>query len=145
MIYFTLYCLLVIKELLEKFGGFQFGTTIEFGTSMGPAAIAPPAPLPAALLCFALLFQIILCAYADDLITCGSVLKLQNAADNIRLHSHEVKYGSGSGQQSVTGMAHSDDVNSHWQILGCKWRRKRYRRSTIYMEKFNKKGKAERE
>nr|CAD2193629.1 unnamed protein product [Meloidogyne enterolobii] len=54
----------------------------------------------------------------DDPITCGTVLKLQNAADNIRLHSHEIKYGSGSGQQSVTGMTHSDDVNSHWQILG---------------------------
>jgi len=53
----------------------------------------------------------------DDPVTCGSVLKLQNVADPIRLHSHEVKYGSGSGQQSVTGMANSDDVNSHWQIL----------------------------
>ena len=54
----------------------------------------------------------------DEPITCGSVLKLQNAADNIRLHSHEVKYGSGSGQQSITGTVQSDDVNSHWQILG---------------------------
>jgi dolichyl-phosphate-mannose--protein O-mannosyl transferase len=57
----------------------------------------------------------------DDPVTCGSVLKLQNVADPIRLHSHEVKYGSGSGQQSVTGMANSDDVNSHWQILARKY------------------------
>lgn len=32
-------------------------------------------------------------------ITCGSVLKLVNPKHNVRLHSHEVKYGSGSGQQ----------------------------------------------
>ena len=31
--------------------------------------------------------------------TCGSVLKLASAESNIRLHSHDVKYGSGSGQQ----------------------------------------------
>uniref|UniRef100_T1JA52 MIR domain-containing protein n=1 Tax=Strigamia maritima TaxID=126957 RepID=T1JA52_STRMM len=34
----------------------------------------------------------------------------------IRLHSHEVKYGSGSGQQSVTGVDAMDDVNSNWVI-----------------------------
>lgn len=32
-------------------------------------------------------------------VTCGSVLKLHNPKHNVRLHSHEVKYGSGSGQQ----------------------------------------------
>lgn len=32
-------------------------------------------------------------------VTCGSVLKLLNPKHNVRLHSHEVKYGSGSGQQ----------------------------------------------
>lgn len=32
-------------------------------------------------------------------VTCGSVLKLASAESNIRLHSHDVKYGSGSGQQ----------------------------------------------
>ena len=53
-----------------------------------------------------------------DLITCGSVLKLQNVQEKVRLHSHDVKYGSGSGQQSVTGMPNSYDLNSHWQILG---------------------------
>uniref|UniRef100_F1L0D9 Stromal cell-derived factor 2 n=1 Tax=Ascaris suum TaxID=6253 RepID=F1L0D9_ASCSU len=56
--------------------------------------------------------------YADDgYVTCGSVIKLRNNNDGLRLHSHDVKYGSGSGQQSVTGMMETDDVNSHWQIL----------------------------
>ena len=32
-------------------------------------------------------------------VTCGSVLKLKNPRQDIRLHSHDVKYGSGSGQQ----------------------------------------------
>ena len=32
-------------------------------------------------------------------VTCGSVLKLLNLRNNVRLHSHDVKYGSGSGQQ----------------------------------------------
>uniref|UniRef100_A0AC34RCH1 MIR domain-containing protein n=2 Tax=Panagrolaimus sp. JU765 TaxID=591449 RepID=A0AC34RCH1_9BILA len=54
----------------------------------------------------------------DDVVTCGSVIKLVNAQSKARLHSHDVKYGSGSGQQSITGMTNSDDVNSHWQILG---------------------------
>ena len=36
----------------------------------------------------------------------------------MRLHSHDVKYGSGSGQQSVTAVPNKDDHNSHWQIVG---------------------------
>ena len=32
-------------------------------------------------------------------VTCGSAIKLANVEYNIRLHSHDVKYGSGSGQQ----------------------------------------------
>ena len=31
--------------------------------------------------------------------TCGSVLKIANVDSSDRLHSHDVKYGSGSGQQ----------------------------------------------
>ncbi|KAI6183266.1 MIR domain containing protein [Aphelenchoides bicaudatus] len=54
----------------------------------------------------------------DPSITCTSVLKLSNVQDKSRLHSHDVKYGSGSQQQSVTGTNNFDDVNSHWQILG---------------------------
>ena len=49
-------------------------------------------------------------------VTCGSVLKLMNVNSGIRLHSHDIKYGSGSGQQSVTGTDKQEDVNSYWQI-----------------------------
>ena len=34
-----------------------------------------------------------------NFVTCGSVLKLQHVQLGVRLHSHEVNYGSGSGQQ----------------------------------------------
>ncbi|KAF3851633.1 hypothetical protein F7725_013405 [Dissostichus mawsoni] len=51
-------------------------------------------------------------------VTCGSLLKLLNTRHNVRLHSHDVKYGSGSGQQSVTGVEIADDANSYWQIRG---------------------------
>uniref|UniRef100_A0A8C5MP73 Stromal cell derived factor 2 like 1 n=1 Tax=Leptobrachium leishanense TaxID=445787 RepID=A0A8C5MP73_9ANUR len=53
-----------------------------------------------------------------EFVTCGSVVKLLNTRHNVRLHSHDVKYGSGSGQQSVTGVEASDDVNSYWRIRG---------------------------
>lgn len=53
-----------------------------------------------------------------EFITCGSALKLGNNVYDIRLHSHDVKYGSGSGQQSVTGMSDSLDANSYWQVSG---------------------------
>lgn len=36
----------------------------------------------------------------------------------MRLHSHEVQYGTGSGQQSVTGVPNADDANSYWQVRG---------------------------
>ena len=35
-----------------------------------------------------------------------------------RLHSHEVAYGSGSGQQSVTVKKSVDDNNSLWTVHG---------------------------
>ena len=35
-------------------------------------------------------------------VTCGSVLKIANVDSSDRLHSHDVKYGSGSGQQVCT-------------------------------------------
>lgn len=62
----------------------------------------------------------ILQSYAKivDHVTCGSVVKLSNEAKpKVRLHSHDVKYGSGSGQQSVTA-AENQDTNSYWSILG---------------------------
>ncbi|XP_044769277.1 stromal cell-derived factor 2-like protein 1 [Neomonachus schauinslandi] len=52
------------------------------------------------------------------LVTCGSVLKLFNTQHRVWLHSHDIKYGSGSGQQLVTGVEASDDANSYWQIRG---------------------------
>ncbi|XP_075424647.1 stromal cell-derived factor 2-like protein 1 [Ascaphus truei] len=55
---------------------------------------------------------------AAEYVTCGSVVKLLNTRHNVRLHSHDVKYGSGSGQQSVTGVETSDDANSYWTIRG---------------------------
>eukprot|EP00794_Sanderia_malayensis_P011805 gene11805-13028_t len=45
-------------------------------------------------------------------------MKLKNPRQNIRLHSHDVKYGSGSGQQSVTGTEGIEDHNSYWTVRG---------------------------
>ena len=56
-------------------------------------------------------------ASSDD-VTCGSVLKLINKSYGVRLHSHEVTYGSGSGQQSVTGFRGETDSNSYWWLKG---------------------------
>ncbi|KAI9304880.1 MIR motif-containing protein [Cunninghamella echinulata] len=49
-------------------------------------------------------------------VTCGSTVKLMNKATQYRLHSHGVSYGSGSGQQSVTGFVDRDDSNSFWLV-----------------------------
>jgi len=49
-------------------------------------------------------------------VTYGSIVKLFNQRQEARLHSHDVKYGSGSGQQSVTGSASPDDHNSYWVV-----------------------------
>eukprot|EP01123_Difflugia_compressa_P011993 TRINITY_DN4989_c0_g1_i1.p1 TRINITY_DN4989_c0_g1~~TRINITY_DN4989_c0_g1_i1.p1 ORF type:complete len:217 (-),score=46.03 TRINITY_DN4989_c0_g1_i1:27-677(-) len=51
-------------------------------------------------------------------VTCGSVIKLRSVASGFRLHSHQVTYGTGSGQQSVTGYSGSDDNNSFWVVKG---------------------------
>ncbi|XP_061817660.1 stromal cell-derived factor 2 [Nerophis lumbriciformis] len=51
-------------------------------------------------------------------VTCGSVVKLLNVKHNVRLHSHDVRYGSGSGQQSVTGVTGVEDANSYWSVRG---------------------------
>ncbi|OAF66435.1 hypothetical protein A3Q56_05843 [Intoshia linei] len=66
------------------------------------------------LIYFFLLFKNFKC---ND-ITYGSVLKLINLYYEVRLHSHEVKYGgTGSGQQSVTAISESDDHNSYWKVM----------------------------
>jgi dolichyl-phosphate-mannose--protein O-mannosyl transferase len=52
----------------------------------------------------------------EEHVTWGSTIKLLNTNANVRLHSHDVKYGSGSGQQSVTAKRDADDHQSYWQI-----------------------------
>ncbi|XP_030757077.1 stromal cell-derived factor 2 [Sitophilus oryzae] len=54
----------------------------------------------------------------QQFVTCGSVTKLMNTDYRVRLHSHDVKYGTGSGQQSVTATEVQEDINSHWLIKG---------------------------
>ncbi|KAK9666512.1 hypothetical protein RND81_14G190000 [Saponaria officinalis] len=49
-------------------------------------------------------------------VTYGSVIKLMHEKTKYRLHSHDVPYGSGSGQQSVTGFPNVDDSNSYWVV-----------------------------
>ncbi|KAH9612016.1 hypothetical protein KSS87_021511 [Heliosperma pusillum] len=49
-------------------------------------------------------------------VTYGSVIKLMHERSKFRLHSHDVPYGSGSGQQSVTGFPNVDDSNSYWVV-----------------------------
>jgi len=49
-------------------------------------------------------------------VTCGSIVKLANVASDYRLHSHEIRYGTGSGEQSVTGFPHGSDHNSYWVV-----------------------------
>ncbi|XP_039817563.1 stromal cell-derived factor 2-like protein [Panicum virgatum] len=49
-------------------------------------------------------------------ITYGSVIKLMHERTKFRLHSHDVPYGSGSGQQSVTSFPNVDDANSYWIV-----------------------------
>lgn len=49
-------------------------------------------------------------------ITYGSTIKLMHEKTKFRLHSHDVPYGSGSGQQSVTGFPGVEDANSYWIV-----------------------------
>src|SRR3989338_6359902 len=51
-----------------------------------------------------------------EMVTCGSIIKLKNLMTSGRLHSHNVNYGTGSKQQSVTGFPEADDANSLWII-----------------------------
>ncbi|XRB24489.1 stromal cell-derived factor 2-like protein [Pseudoscourfieldia marina] len=55
---------------------------------------------------------------SEVIVTCGSSVKLQHDRTKYRLHSHEVQYGSGSGQQSVTGYKDGDDSNDYWIVHG---------------------------
>jgi dolichyl-phosphate-mannose--protein O-mannosyl transferase len=42
-------------------------------------------------------------------VSCGSGIKLSHVPSGYRLHSHGINYGSGSGQQSVTGFEEGND------------------------------------
>ena len=82
------------------------------------------------LLSFGTKTTIIKSAFADDLlaqeaelekrVTCGSAVKLTHASTKAKLHSHGIGYGSGSGQQSVTGFPESNDPGGYWQVFGTK-------------------------
>jgi dolichyl-phosphate-mannose--protein O-mannosyl transferase len=49
--------------------------------------------------CLILIFLFNFSSCNQDAMTCGSTFKLVNQQSGDRLHSHDVKYGSGSGQQ----------------------------------------------
>ena len=53
---------------------------------------------------------------SEDPVTCGSVVKLMNMMGNANLHSHQIAWGSGSGQQSITASASSNDQGDLWII-----------------------------
>jgi len=55
----------------------------------------------------------------DEPVTFGSVIKLKHSSTGYFLHSHDVKWGSGSGQQSVTASKSNTDANSLWQLNKC--------------------------
>ena len=46
------------------------------------------------------------------------MVKLKHASSEYDLHSHEISYGSGSGQQSVTGYKDTSDAASLWAVKG---------------------------
>jgi len=52
------------------------------------------------------------------LVTCGSVLKLKSEKSKHLLHSLDVNYGSGSGQQAVIGTPTEDSAESLWLVRG---------------------------
>lgn len=56
--------------------------------------------------------------YKYEYVTCGSIIKLKSTYHKKYLHSQDVKYGTGSGQQSVTGYKSSTDAGSYWRIKG---------------------------
>ena len=49
-------------------------------------------------------------------ITLGSLMKIRHQNSGHLLHSHEISWGSGSKQQSVTAYPTLGDANSLWQL-----------------------------
>lgn len=46
----------------------------------------------------------------------GSSIKLEHVSSTHRLHSHDIPYGTGSQQQSVTAYPDGSDINSYWVV-----------------------------
>lgn len=67
---------------------------------------------------FLLAFPNLVCGEDPEIsvVTFGSTIKLQHTASSHRLHSHDVSYGTGSGQQSVTAVSDTGDANSFWIV-----------------------------
>jgi dolichyl-phosphate-mannose--protein O-mannosyl transferase len=65
------------------------------------------------IICFliALIASIIVKADEPRVMSCGSVIKLKHKETGHHLHSHEIAWGSGSGQQSVTGHGSANGKN----------------------------------
>ena len=49
-------------------------------------------------------------------LTYGSTFKLRHMMSGVRVHSSQVTYGMGSGQQAITGNPELDDVGSLWVV-----------------------------
>eukprot|EP01035_Chromulina_nebulosa_P017307 gene17307-22846_t len=63
------------------------------------------------------LFYTVNCNKFDSTpITCGSAVKLVNKETNYNLHSHNIAWGSGSGQQSITSTSSNKDSGSLWIV-----------------------------
>ncbi|KAI9292510.1 hypothetical protein K502DRAFT_367546 [Neoconidiobolus thromboides FSU 785] len=51
-----------------------------------------------------------------EYVTFGSLIKLTHSDTGYKLHSLNAQYGSGSGQQIVTGLNKQDDHDSFWTV-----------------------------
>lgn len=71
-----------------------------------------------ALMVFSLLAFYAASIYAKgtEYVTCGSALKLVNVEHNVRLHSLDTVYNTGSRQQVVTGIYNTDNGNCYWFV-----------------------------
>jgi len=62
--------------------------------------------------------QLVLCEVKMGVkeVSYGSSIKLAHTETGYRLHSHDVKYGTGSRENSVTGNKYAHDPNSLWLV-----------------------------
>lgn len=67
-----------------------------------------------------MIFWSLLCLVKAEFetVTSGSSIKLQHSSTGYRLHSHDINYGGGSGQQSVTAHNSGNDNNSYFYVTG---------------------------